>query len=243
MESDPGIQWRVGRVGVVLGRDAGTESWLRVRQGHGDPEWNLTWDSNGGSAGPVRPLADTDTESWVRSRQGHGDLEWNPTREFNGGCVGPARPWADDGTENWRRARQGHRDLEWNLTQDSNGGIAGPAPKAGGVRAKGTEILNGIRPGNSMAGASGRCEPGQMLVPKIGGVRAKGTEILNGIGHGIPTAGAPGRCAVVPGRHRKLAACAPRRGAPEWRPTPGIQRRERRAGAPLGRAGTKNRRS
>jgi hypothetical protein len=50
-------------VGAVLGRDAGTVSWLRVRQGHGDPDRGIQWQVHRAGA----PLCRANTESWRRA--------------------------------------------------------------------------------------------------------------------------------------------------------------------------------
>ena len=155
---------RVRRGGEILG-DAGTEG-RRHAPGYGDSAWELTREFNGESVGSVDfgPMPAPNVGG-VRAMS--GGPEWKSTRQFNGGCAGPMRPLADTDTESWGRARQGH--------------------------AKGTEILNGIRPGNSMAGGPGRCALWPIPTLKVGGVRAKGTEILNGIRPGNSMAGASGR--------------------------------------------------
>jgi len=100
MQTDPGIQRRVGWGGAVLGRDAGTESWGLRGPGCGVAECKPTREiqrpvhRGGATLGRCRH------GKLGRAGRATKLLNGNRAGEFNGGCAGLVRPWTDAGTKN-----------------------------------------------------------------------------------------------------------------------------------------------
>jgi len=162
---------------VRLWVDAVTESWRRA--GHAAELLNgdRSGNSLAGVVVPVRQWVDAVTESWRRERQ--------VTEILDGIRPGNLTAIALAGAT-LGRFRHGMLAA---CASDHGGSCAGIDPaiqrreRGGGAvlsrnaRTKlaacmpSREALSGNRPGNSTAGAPGRCDLGSMPVPKIGGVR------------------------------------------------------------------------